>query len=139
MYFPVRHWLIIPALLAAALAPEGGSCGCDSPESETNVQGTATITKIVAAPSTDDNCEREPVRVELRFVSAEGDSLGSSQDERRLLVGPGLNPSRSFVERKGIEVGASYACIEQRGRGPWTYYFVDLDLSDYAADCYLPR
>lgn len=137
MHYLTRHQLLIPILLAADLAPESGSCSCGSSGIDIEVPGTATITQIITAPASEANCEVDPVRVEFQFVSnSESDPIGGPYDEQPLLVGPGLNPARSFVERKGIAVGSHYACIKQRTNGSVAYRFTGIDLSGYEADCF---
>jgi len=98
------------------------------------VPGTATITGIDPAPPGDANCQVDPVLVAFEFVPDDPKAT-YARDEAHLRVGGGLNPTRHFVERKGIAVGATYPCTHFIGPGPDRYSFADLDLSDYELDC----
>jgi hypothetical protein len=134
--FP-RAWLLVPAMMMADVAPDGPSCGCDSSKDVRELPGTVTITKIEDAPANENNCENDPVRVAFDFTDRyTGETSSAEKNPEQHLLVEGRNPARSFVERKGWEVGTTLDGSKLIVDGTVSFRFPGYDWSDYAMDCF---
>jgi len=110
------------------------------------IMGTAVISSIADANSDDLNCDNEPVEVLFNFMpddlNAKDDYLfpNISDSNQKIKLGEGLNPSKDYMNIKGIIKGTSHKCIRKEiVKGtctPVLYEFSQIDFSDYGEYCW---
>lgn len=109
------------------------------------IPGRAAITWISVADATAYNC-RDGVEVHFTFEPDDPDAVKGyrfpeqADQEKRLTVGAGMNPSRDWVMHKGLAVGSTHRCIRreiiQGTCSPVVFAFPDIDFSDWQAFCF---
>lgn len=109
------------------------------------IPGNAVITRISKADPNAGNCKNG---MEIRFSFTPDDPRAQnsyifpqhSDEEQRLTVGAGMNPSSQWIEAKGITVGSGYRCIRkeitQGSCTPVLFVFPDIDFSDWDKKCF---
>ncbi len=118
---------IIIALLAfgsafAQSTPKvGGAC------TYTTTNGTATITEIIDAPSTELNCDVTPKKITFKFTP-KGKKTSSIST---ITINSGYNPSQTWVTKNKLVVGKKIVCKQKNIKSgtctPVVYEFVGLN------------
>jgi hypothetical protein len=119
--------------------PAGGAC------TYKEVTGHAKITKVMTANPDGYNC-KDAVEVYFTFTPDDPAAVKSylfpdkSDQDRPLTVGAGMNPSKSWVESKGLTVGSPHRCIRkeltQGTCAPVLFEFPEIDFSDWQETCF---
>ena len=105
----------------------GGGCGYN------DIDGLAKIISVVAAPSNENNCEKNPQKITFVFTPNTKTSykFANFSDTSNLRINAGQNPSASWVAANKITVGATFACsrseIIQGTCTPVVFKFKDID------------
>lgn len=110
-----------------------------------NSDSYSTITgwvTIVAHCTPDAHAYNSPDPVEIRFDFQPDDPSAADQyrfpdvadADQRLTVGAGANPSRSWVDDKGLEPGSRHRCTRRELRSgvgpPVLFHFPDLETKE---------
>jgi hypothetical protein len=130
--------VVIIAVAVACL----GACeteGAGRCQAYVETPGTAHVTAVESAPSTENNCANDPVKVTFDFAPDDETQSARAATGWTVRIAAGMNPPRAALEACGLTVGSSHPAVRSDGQGgPCTPLVIHLaDLSGVACQAAL--